>query len=775
MTRPSPFSGCRPAMTHALHPPRLLTLMLALAYGSLAHGQEPAASSNRDSLAMGTLKTVVISGSREEQLQDEQPFAMDVLSARDLQDRQLLDIRDVAKDLPNVSVKHAPARFRITGPGNITGRDGNAGFTIRGLGGNRVLMLVDGVRLPRSYINGNNAFGRDTLSLDLLKRIELVRGPSSVLYGSDGLAGLVNYITHEPADFLNPTGQAQKTWGGRVAAGWSSEDQGLSLSTTLAHRASDAVDWMLTGTVRRDEGQDNMGRNNAANEDRTTPNPQTHRSGSLLGKLVIRPTGGQKHVLTLEHAQKASDYELLSSRSKPPLVAASVAGETSEQTLKRDRLTWSGRYTLGAAWADQLQTVLSWQNTRAQDDGRTVRQDNKVRIRDTSYAEQAWQAGVQASKTLPLSAQWVQKITYGVDYTRTDVTSWFDGFDPAPLAPYVPKRYFPNTRETSTAAYAQSEFGSDRWLITPGVRLEQFDLKVLTQDGYAPPSPTLGKSLSGSNVSPKLGILYRATPQWSVFGNYASGFRAPNATQVNGFSENPTPTSFVQVLSNPELKPETSQNLELGLRGSVQNLSLEVVAFTGKFNQLIVDKKPLGGSGVSGDPLIFQSVNVDNATIQGFEVKGSVDWGMLAGGRLTTPFSYGQTRGTDDATGLPLNAVDPSKLVLGLRYQTGQWDWRLDAMHNSAKRADDLDSPYLPKPVAPPRKFQFTVPASTTLDLSAQWRPRKDLRVNFAVTNLTDTKHWLWSDVQGLDANAKVVDAYTQPGRHIKLSVVKDF
>lgn len=775
MTRPSPFSGCRPAMTHALHPPRLLTLMLALAYGSLAHGQEPAASSNRDSSAMGTLKTVVISGSREEQLQDEQPFAMDVLSARDLQDRQLLDIRDVAKDLPNVSVKHAPARFRITGPGNITGRDGNAGFTIRGLGGNRVLMLVDGVRLPRSYINGNNAFGRDTLSLDLLKRIELVRGPSSVLYGSDGLAGLVNYITHEPADFLSLTGQAQKDWGGRVAAGWSSEDQGLSLSTTLAHRASDAVDWMLTGTVRRDDGQDNMGRNNAANEDRTTPNPQTHRSGSLLGKLVIRPTSGQKHVLTLEHAQKASDYELLSSRSKPPLVAASVAGETSEQRLKRDRLTWSGRYALGAAWADQLQTVLSWQNTSAQDDGRTVRQDNKVRIRDTSYAEKAWQAGVQASKTLPLSARWAQKITYGVDYTRTDVTSWFDGFDPAPLAPYVPKRYFPNTRETSTAAYAQSEFGSDRWLITPGVRLEQFDLKVLTQDGYAPPSPTLGKSLSGSNVSPKLGILYRATPQWSVFGNYASGFRAPNSTQVNGFSENPTPTSFVQVLSNPDLKPETSQNLELGLRGHVQNLSLEVVAFTGKFNQLIVDKKPLGGSGVSGDPLIFQSVNVDNATIQGFEVKGSVDWGVLAGGRLTTPFSYGQTRGTDDATGLPLNAVDPSKLVLGLRYQTGQWDWRLDAMHNSAKNTDDLDSPYLPKPVAPPRKFQFTVPASTTLDLSAQWRPRKDLRVNFAVTNLTDTKHWLWSDVQGLAADAKEVDAYTQPGRHIKLSVVKDF
>ena len=636
-------------------------------------------------------------------------------------------------------------------------------------------MLVDGIRLPRSYINGNNAFGRDTLSLDLLKRIELVRGPSSVLYGSDGLAGLVNFITHEPADFLASTGQADKTLGGRVAAGWTGDDGGLTLSTTLAGRASDTVEWLLTGTARHDRGVDNMGSNDAANVDRTTPNPQTNRGGSLLGKLVIRPNAGQKHVLTLEHAQKASDYELLSSRAKPPLAAASVVDETAAQTLNRDRLTWDGRYTLGSTWADQLQTVLSWQNTTSQDDGRTLRQDQRARLRDTSYKEQAWQAGVQASKTLPLSALWSQKITYGLDYASTEVTSWFGGFDPSPLPIYVPKRYFPDTRETSTALYAQSEIVSDNWSITPGVRLERFALDVLRQDGYSPPSPTPGKSLSGSNASPKLGILYRATPQWSVFSNYASGFRAPNASQVNGFTENPTPTTFVKLLSNPDLKPETSKNLELGLRGRLQNVSLDLAVFTGRFNHLIVDKKPLGGTSVAGDPLLFQTVNVDNATIRGFEVKGSVDWGQLAGGRLSMPFAYGQARGTDDATGLALNAIDPSKLVLGLRYETARWDWRLDATRNAAKSDSDLDSPYLPKPATPPRIKQFTVAAATTLDLSVQWRVRKDLRANFAVANLTNRKYWLWSDVQGLAASSSVVDAYTQPGRHVNLSVVMDF
>lgn len=178
---------------------------------------------------------------------------------------------------------------------------------------------------------------------------------------------------------------------------------------------------------------------------------------------------------------------------------------------------------------------------------------------------------------------------------------------------------------------------------------------------------------------------------------------------------------------------------------------------------------------MAGDPLLFQTVNVDNATIKGFEVKGSVDWGQMAGGRLSMPFAYGQARGTDDATGLALNAIDPSKLVLGLRYETARWDWRLDATRNAAKTDGDLDSPYLPKPATPPRIRQFTVPAATTLDLSVQWRVRKDLRANFAIANLTNRKYWLWSDVQGLAASSSVVDAYTQPGRHVNLSVVMDF
>ena len=88
-----------------------------------------------------------------------------------------------------------------------------------------------------------------------------------------------------------------------------------------------------------------------------------------------------------------------------------------------------------------------------------------------------------------------------------------------------------------------------------------------------------------------------------------------------------------------------------------------------------------------------------------------------------------------------------------------------------AKKAEDIDSLSLVK--AP--NTQITVPAATTLDVHGQWRIRKDLRLNVGIVNLTNRKYWMWSDVQGLAASTLVADAYTQPGRNLKLALVADF
>ena len=702
-----------------------------------------------------TLKEIVVSGSRIEQSADELPQAIEVINAKDIEEGQLRDIRDIGKSLPNVSVRRSPARFTLAG--NPTGREGNAGFNIRGLEGNRVLLLVDGIRIPRSYSFGASSFGRDSLSIDLVKRVEIIKGPASALYGSDGIAGLVNFITYEPSDFL----QDGKTLGGKAAISYSGDDKGLGLSATLARRAGDSVDWQITGAATRSQELANLGTNAALNGDRTLPNPQRDKGSALLAKVVVRPTSAQKHTLAFEHVVKDTDYELFTARAKPPLTATSVIGSTALSELTRDRLTWTAAFKLDSSMADQLQTVVSYQNAESRSLLLEDRNTAADRSRDTTYAEKTWQLSALADKTFRLSSDWAQKLSYGVDYTRATIQTLQTGLVP-PAGETFPLKRFPDTVESASAVFVQSELIHNVLSITPGVRIDRFQIKP-SQTGF--PVPAVG--LSGSAVSPKVGVLIRATPEVAVFGNYASGFRAPNAGQVNAFFENVT--QFYKSIPNPNLKPEKSKNFEFGARANFAALTLEASVFEGDFTNLIEDNRQISGNFTAANPTINQSVNINSATINGFEIKGNVQWGKFGAVSISTPFSYGEANGVDNRTGLPLDSIDPAKLTLGVRFESANWNLRLDATKHAAKNRADIGAVLATTPL------QFTVPASTTFDLSGQWTIVKGTRLNASVVNLTNRKYWNWSEARGIASNAVALDSYTQPGRKFNVSLVTDF
>ncbi len=741
-----------------------LTHGLGLVYLSLAVGQVRA---ERPAVA-ASLKEIVVSGSRAEQEKDDIPATIEVIGPEQLEADQIRGIRGLVKDLPNVSVKRAPARFTLAGSG--TGREGNAGFNIRGLDGNRVLILTDGIRAPRSYVFSVTSFGRDYVDVTLLKRVEIVKGPASALYGSDGLAGLVNFITREPQDYLKDGKTiGDKTTGGTAAASYSGEDKGFGLSATLAGRASDTVQWLLSASVLGSRALGNRGSNDAANVDRTTPNPQRDRGRALLGKVIVTPNATQRHAVTLEHVGKRSAYDLLTAIAKPPLSAASTLRSDSFATLNRDRVTWDARYQLDSALADRLHTVVSWQKADSREYTFEDRNTAADRVRDVTYAEKTLQLGVQADKLIRAApgGTWAQKITYGADHVSADIENLNNGLTP-PAGETFPLKRFPDTRETSAALYLQNEFISEALSVTPALRYDSYRIKA-SQAGFSPPSAMPAASLAGSAVSPKLGAVWRASRAWSAFGNLASGFRAPNASQVNAFFENPT--QFYRTIPNANLKPEKSRSIELGVRARYSALQLDVAAFAGRYTNLIVDAQQVGGAGVVGNPTVFQSINVGNATVHGFEVKGRYDWGRFAGGTLSTPFAYGMATGKDKATGKPLSSIDPAKLTAGLALGTSAYDLRLDVSHHAAKTGGDFDSAGLVRPPA----SQFEIPSATTLDVSGQWRIRKDLRLNLALNNVTNKKYWSWSDVRGLSSASTVTDSYTQPGRNLAVSLVADF
>jgi hemoglobin/transferrin/lactoferrin receptor protein len=405
---------------------RPLALACALACAAIsAQAQQQSSESVQVAAARAdrstpVLRDVVISASRDEQDADSLPMTVDVIDAKQMEEEQIGDIRELAAKLPNVTVPRSPARFTLAG--SPTGRDQNSGFNIRGLEGNRVLMLVDGVRLPRSYTFSANSFGRDYLDLGLVQRVEILRGAVPALYGSDGMGGLVNFITVQPDDLLKDG----KTIGGRVSASYDGSDNGKRVGATIAGRASPEWSWLVSAGMGRSSALENMGSNNVVGALRTTPNPEKDKSHSLLGRLVYTPSAVQKHVFTLENVDKRADYDLLSART------ATVTDSRAQTTMKRWRASWQGEWReLNTALADELKLMASYQSSDSREFVTETRTPPLAyRERDVTYDEDALQLHAQAGKTLRWSNGLSGKFSYGVDYLRGKVVNEQNGITP---------------------------------------------------------------------------------------------------------------------------------------------------------------------------------------------------------------------------------------------------------------------------------------------------------------------------------------------------------
>ncbi len=190
----------------------LTTAAAALLSAGVAQAQiasDPAADAAQ-------LPPVTVVATRTATPVDQVPATVSVITDEEIERQLFTDIKDLVKYEPGVSVVSQPARF---------GRAGNEGFTIRGLGGDRVLIVVDGVRTPDGFVFGAQSVGRGGYSdLDLMKSVEILRGPASALYGSDGVAGAVAFTTKDPEDFL----EAGRSWAARARVGYNSADEGLT-------------------------------------------------------------------------------------------------------------------------------------------------------------------------------------------------------------------------------------------------------------------------------------------------------------------------------------------------------------------------------------------------------------------------------------------------------------------------------------------------------------------------------------------------------------------
>lgn len=698
------------------------------------------------------LDKVTVTATRSEKALSKAPASVTVISAQEIEDGLIKDIKDLVREEPGVSVRNAPARF--TAAGTSTGRDGNAGFNIRGLEGNRVLIVVDGVRVPDSFAFGAQSVGRgDQVDLDTLKSVEIVRGPASALYGSDGLAGSVSFITKDPSDIL----KGGDAFAGRARIGYASADESWTESALLAGQVG-RWEGLLTYTRRDGEGQKTAGTNASANTDRTTANPEDNQSNAILAKLIYSPDDHNRFRLTVDHLDRDVDWTVLSAIAKPPLAATSVIGMTAFDKIKRDRVSLDHRFDGGQGLIDSAHTTLYWQKSTTRQFSAEDRNTAADRTRDATFDNRVLGASVELHSRFDQGA-FTHDIVWGGDASITRQRGVRGGTVP-PAGETFPTKAFPTTDFTLAGLYVQDEIKAGRLALYPALRLDYYKL-----DPKADPlfhAATAGQS--DTHLSPKLGLVWEVSDLVTVFANAATGFKAPSPSQVNtGFSN---PVSNYQSISNPDLKPETSRTLEAGLRLNREGWRLLVTGFTGDYDDFI-EQVQVGGNFTAASPAVYQYVNLTGVTISGAEAKGSVTLGAGFTARAAVAYAKGSSKARGVST--PLVSIDPVKITGGVGYRSpsGRFGADLSVIHADRKSASRTGVTCA--------GGCFTPAAFTVADATAWWAVTEAVTVRAGVFNLTDEKYWWSSDVRGLSDTSVVKDAYSQPGRNYSVSLALKF
>ena len=362
------------------------------------------------------------------------------------------------------------------------------------------------------------------------------------------------------------------------------------------------------------------------------------------------------------------------------------------------------------------------------------------------------------------------RLLYGLEYVRTETEQIRDGrsidLDTGEVSNVVgpdafPVRDFPNSETAEYGFFVQDEivFGDSGVRLVPAIRYDRYELDPKPDSIFIDDNPGITPtSLDEDAVSPKLALLWDVGMTTQLYAQYAEGFRAPPYNDVNvGF------TNFqfgYTAIPNPDLKSETSQGVELGIRVRNGSLDLNAAVYRNDYEDFIesfqvVDFDPINNL------LIFQSINLTEVQIEGAELGGRWTPAFFPNG-LSLRFAAAWADGENSMTNQPLNSVEPFNAVVGLDYTDPAERWGVSFVGRGASRRDDLDNS---------GGDIFVAPGYAVVDAFGFWRPVDDLRLRLGVFNLFDREYFEQASFTNVPANSGAINRLKAPGTNVSFSI----
>ena len=727
---------------------------IACVVGAVFSGQLYAAQMP---VAQAEIEPVVVTADRNAQTLDKAAPNVSVIGRKTLNQASAQNLDDIVMYESGVSVP------------SDNNRRGHAGINIRGIDGNRILMMVDGVRIPESYAGGgsNGAIsGRDMVESDTLKQVDIVKGPYSALYGSDALGGVVNMVTLSPSDFVD----AGKRGHFGLKHGYRSRDRSHGVTATVAGFHENA-EGLLMLTRRQGHETENMGSDTSYSTARTATNPQKNNAYNILAKGNI---GNERHRLETLYEQyyHANDTVLangLGSQSRGPVTIATSESNARDR-IRRQRIEAGYRYT-GEGRLKEANLTAYQQKLRTEDDAVDVsmtRMGARLLGNSTRYSDYGFNQtirGLNGRGVWEFDGAVKQTVVAGAEYKHAETARPRDSLTVDNLTGAVSKIYagstypnktFPDSKRKTFSVYAQDSltFGNGI-VLTPALRYEKDKLNTSTDQAYlnANPSGTATR-FSDSALTPSLRLSVPMGEQFTGFATYSQGFRTPPFDSATMAFANTT--YGYAVIPNANLKSERSNSFELGMKFKNERARAQVTAFYNRYRNFI-NRTEIGTSTVGRRPIIqYQYQNLDHVKTYGAEA--SAAYKFLPGWQVSGSIAW--MRG-EQQDGKPLDSAYPLNGVLGFDYT--QEKWGVGTKLRWSKKHSRVSS-----------ETVFQAPGYGVWDVGAWYKPFKNLEIGANIYNVGNKKYWQHADVAGM-SRTSAMDLYTETGRNFAATVQLKF
>jgi hemoglobin/transferrin/lactoferrin receptor protein len=658
---------------------------------------------------------MVVTAGRQEQLSGDTSAPITVLTREEIEREQPEKMADLFKQIPGVEVQ---------GEGPFRGIP-----VIRGLTSNRVLILVDGQRLNNARESTDFAGIQPALvNLADVERIEVLRGPASVQYGSDAIGGVVNIITRKPdlgTQEFKVTGDA----GYEYAS--TSDSQQFRASVTGTGKG---FSFFVGGT------SEDVGNYTAADGASEDPRYEDYvLSDNVVPNSGMEQTTFNGNVRFLTGTQGVFRVNAEVVRTKnigfPGYDPATSGIDISFPNFNRDKfaLAWES----GPVWGLNDIVLSSW-----------YQEIDKESIRDFDFgfyfSNQYTQSlikstGFNAQSIADLD---IHHLTFGLDFYQDRLHD--NALSESSFTPPNDDVAVPDSHQRGLGLYIDDQIAlSPRFTLSAGLRGDSFSFVTEDDPRYVGEQFNVDQSSLAGN----LGAVWQVAEHVNVTGLIARGFRAPNLQERSFIGLASTGDTFI--LQNPFLDSETSWNYEAGFKVRYDHYSGGLTLYYNDLNNFITlefldpSESPIPGLEAA------QLQNVEKATIKGIEL----DLEAIFARWWTAFGTFAVIEGDNNITNEPLPSIPPMKVILGVRYQRARWWTEANMRWLDSQTRLPTDDP----------RYETGTPSFTVFALRGGYDFAFGLGVLVALENLTDKLY------------NEPYNNRPEPGRNLRLTVAYRF